>query len=471
MGSSPVTATTPPPPTLLATLESFFAREAPAGPGDLLLVAFSGGPDSCALLHGLAALAPRHGWRLHAAHLDHAGDAGSARRAASAAALASSLGVPCTRERLAERPPAGASHEAWARERRYAFLARLADDLAARWVVVAHHRDDQVETVALRLLLGSGIGGLGGIPSRRGRVVRPLLRWRRQELRAALAGSGLVPLDDPTNGDLTMARNRVRHQLLPSLGADAVAALERVGRAAAAATARLHARLAAHLGPALEADPPGLPLDRLRAVPAGLLPWALALLHRRARRPYPPPATAVSELARQLAAARRIGAACGGGWRWVLDGSLLRLQPPAVAPRPFAYTLAVPGRGEIAEAGLALRLSRQPAAAWMRHGSATWVALSLPLAPGDRVVVRSRLPGDRLRPLGRSRPRRLKEVLIDRKVPRAARDRLPLLCVGDQIAWVPGVTVHEPFRLHDGAATAWVAELTPLAAPSSEAGR
>jgi tRNA(Ile)-lysidine synthase len=85
--------------------------------------------------------------------------------------------------------------------------------------------------------------------------------------------------------------------------------------------------------------------------------------------------------------------------------------------------------------------------------------LALPLEPGDRITVRNRRPGDRLHPLGAGGSRRLKEVLIDRRVPRGERDRLPLLCVDGRIAWVPGVTIDYRFRLA-GETTAWVAEVT-----------
>jgi tRNA(Ile)-lysidine synthase len=97
----------------------------------------------------------------------------------------------------------------------------------------------------------------------------------------------------------------------------------------------------------------------------------------------------------------------------------------------------------------------------MRQGATGRAALDLPLAPGGRVTVRSRLPGDRLQPLGCAYHRRRKDVVIDRKIPRASRDGLPLLCVGGQVAWVPGVTIHHAFRLRPGATSAWVAELAP----------
>ncbi len=98
----------------------------------------------------------------------------------------------------------------------------------------------------------------------------------------------------------------------------------------------------------------------------------------------------------------------------------------------------------------------------MFAGSPWRAALALPLAEGDRVTVRNRRPGDRIHPLGANGSRKLKEVLIDRRVPRRERERLPLICVGEvgeRIAWVPGVTIDHRFRI-DGHATAWVAEVT-----------
>ena len=94
----------------------------------------------------------------------------------------------------------------------------------------------------------------------------------------------------------------------------------------------------------------------------------------------------------------------------------------------------------------------------MFAGSPRRAGLALPLTEGDRVVVRNRRPGDRIHPLGAGGSRRLKAVLIDRRIPRQERQRLPLLCVGGRIAWIPGVTIDHRFRLN-GEATAWVAEI------------
>src|SRR6266545_619531 len=201
MGSSPVTA--------IIALESFFRETAPLGRGERIVAAFSGGPDSTALLLGLSRL----GFAVTAAHLDHGLDPGSAGRAAAAAGLAERLGVPFLGERRAVpalRQP-GESAEAAARRVRYGFLEEVRARLGARYVATAHHRDDQAETVLLRLFFGSGLAGLAGIRAVHGRIVRPLLDLPRSVLREEVEAAGLPWIDDPTNRDLAVPRNRMRH--------------------------------------------------------------------------------------------------------------------------------------------------------------------------------------------------------------------------------------------------------------------
>ncbi|MGH9464778.1 MAG: tRNA lysidine(34) synthetase TilS, partial [Thermoanaerobaculia bacterium] len=191
---------------------------APLTPGDLVLAAFSGGPDSTALVLLLRELLPARGARLAAAHLDHGLDPGSALRAETAARQARELAVPLVGERIpvAAHRRADESPEAAARRVRYAFLERQRQRLGARWIATGHQRDDQVETVLLRLLAGSGWEGLAGIAERRGAIVRPLLGISRAELAQSLRARGASALDDPTNHDLAVPRNRLRAGLLPA---------------------------------------------------------------------------------------------------------------------------------------------------------------------------------------------------------------------------------------------------------------
>jgi tRNA(Ile)-lysidine synthase len=463
---------------VLAALAGFFTDRAPLDPGDGVVVAFSGGPDSTALLWGLARLAERRGFALAAAHLDHGLDAGSAERARAAARLAAEVGVPLTVERRPVPALAGRGDgpEAAARRVRYAFLDEVRRRRGARYLATAHHRDDQAETVLLRLLRGSGLAGLGAIrplapAGDGGSLVRPLLALPRSTLAAAVAAAGLNPVDDPTNADLARPRNFLRHRLLPALAASEPDLVEftLAERAASLATAAqgaltaLDARLDVLLAPRPVAGGLAVPAATLRALPAPLLPFALALLHRRAGVPYPASRAARGELERQLAGGTPVACDCGGGWCWSERDGRLALDRRRAAAPPFTYTLTVPGELEIPELALRFRLVRGPVRPWMFRGSPRRAGLALPLAPGGSVTVRSRRPGDRLRPLGAPGRRRLKEVLIDHRVPRRERDRLPLLCLGADggtIAWVPGVTVDDDFRLA-GDAAAWVAEVEP----------
>jgi tRNA(Ile)-lysidine synthase len=454
----------------LPILERFFQDDAPLSAGDRVLVAFSGGPDSTALLLVLTRLARRFPFQITAVHLDHALDEGSAGRAAAAAEIAERLRAELIAERRAVhglRHP-GESLEAAARRVRYEILEETRRRLGARWVATAHHRDDQAETVLLRMLFGSSLEGLAGIRPVHGTVVRPLLGVPRAALREAVESAGLPWVDDPTNRDLSVPRNRVRHALLPSLAAeddDIAERLARLALRAGGAGAALDRRLAARLR--VDALEDGVTVDRaaLLGLPPELLPFALAGLHRRAGAPYPAGRAAREELLRQLSRpdADRIACDCGGGWRWEAAGRFLVLDR-AAAPEPpvrFTYTLEIPGELAIPELGVRVGLHHRPVEPWMFQGSPHRAGLALPLQPGDRVTVRNRRPGDRLHPLGASGSRRLKEVLIDRRIPRSQRDRLPLLCVGDEverIAWVPGVTIDQRFRI-TGEAAAWVAEV------------
>lgn len=178
-----------------------------------LIVAFSGGPDSAALLHALSCL--NH--PLLAIHVEHGMDPDSPQRADRAMAMAAEWGVEA-RCRVVELPrKSGQGLEATARTLRYQVLAEFTKKTDV--LLTAHHADDQAETVLMRLLRGSGPRGLAGIPALRrfsqGWLARPLLGWRRAELVAYLQRYGIDPLTDPGNQALEQDRNYLRHRVLP----------------------------------------------------------------------------------------------------------------------------------------------------------------------------------------------------------------------------------------------------------------
>src|SRR5881397_4161740 len=216
--------------------------------GETVLIGVSGGADSVALLHVLLGLAPALGLRLHVLHVDHGLRPDSARDAEYVRALGSRLGVPV--EVVGVRVAAG-SVEAAARAARHAALEAAADRLGAARIALGHTADDQAETLVMRLLEGTGVRGLAGIPTVRGRLIRPLLESRHRDAVAALRAAGMEWLEDPSNRDPRFFRNRVRHGLLPRLaeetGGDLVARLGRLARRAREAVDALDHVAAAEL--------------------------------------------------------------------------------------------------------------------------------------------------------------------------------------------------------------------------------
>lgn len=418
------------------------ALRAAALPAELV-VAFSGGPDSTALARGLVEL----GLTPTLAHLDHGLHAASEAEAAHARAAAFRWGLPLAQRRLAAGALDGS--EASAREARYAYLAEVA---AGRPLLTAHTRDDQAETLLLRLARGTGARGLAGMPASRplgaGQLLRPLLGVARAELQSALVAWGEQSFSDPSNRDPRFARNRLRSGLLPRLGAPLLARLA----AAASGAARLRARaepwaaatLARLTRPDNGRDLLGLPasavhgpgarlLDRaaLRALAPELLAWVLQAAGVSLDRAH---------LARLPAALARGAPGCSLGWpttgpaawlerRWLAIGA-----PPqpllALTPAPLT-----PGSSAVLAHGLQLRLLPGPPP---------------PGAPGLRpqsqpLTLRSPRPGDRLRLPAGSKP--LRRLLTDIGAPRHLRSGWPLLATPDgTVLWAYRLGVAAPAR-------------------------
>ena len=400
----------------------------------VLAVGLSGGRDSVALLAALAAQAPARGWRLQAVHVHHGLSPHADAWAAFCGDLCARLGVPLQVHRvsLPEARPAGL--EATARAARYQVFAGLTADA----LILAHHRDDQAETLLFNLLRGSGLRGLAAMPGRRllprpGHgplpLLRPLLETSRAELETWLAAEGLGWIEDESNGDRAYARNFLRHEALPLLQSRFPAAVS-LGRAAALAgeAEDLLEELAAQdlakaaVGSRLQqAALAGLSSARGRNL---LRCWL-----RRHGAPMPE-ARALAELWQQLACPRPDGQVewrCSEWavrlWRGTVFLDHEPLQPPSslaepagpfVMPVPWAFG-SIGGR-EVIGQGVALALCGEAARFRLRQGGETM-----------------QLPG---------RPRRpLKKLLQEADIPPWQRQRLPLLWVGQTLAWVPGIGI------------------------------
>ncbi len=234
--------------------------------GDRVVVAVSGGPDSMAMLHVLWEARERLGIALEVAAVDHGLRPGAAGEVALVAERADALELPFWPIAVEVRRERGrASLQDAARRARLGALAALAARRGAQRVALGHHADDQAETVLFRIVRGTGLRGLAGIPYRRDPFVRPLLDVPRVEIERYLARRSIPFVTDPSNADPRFTRARIRHQILPLLAAEnprvrqALIGLARAARGEAAPRAR-PAAAGAELGPApgpIEIDRPG----------------------------------------------------------------------------------------------------------------------------------------------------------------------------------------------------------------------
>jgi len=233
-------------PSLVAAVDRALQAAGLSLHGRTIVVGLSGGADSVALVDALASLRRRRGFRLVAAHLDHGLRSGSRDDAAFCAAFCATLDVPLRAATADVRARAARERgglEQAARRERYAFLRAVREEEGAAAIAVAHTRDDQAETLLLRLLRGAGATGLAGMRPRAGDILRPLLDVSRADVLDHLRERGLAWREDPSNADPAPRRNRVRHELLPYLEARFNPEI----RAALARTASLLADEAAHV--------------------------------------------------------------------------------------------------------------------------------------------------------------------------------------------------------------------------------
>ncbi|HSE27050.1 MAG TPA: tRNA lysidine(34) synthetase TilS [Gemmatimonadales bacterium] len=415
-------------PRLLAAL----AATDLAQPGRRALVAVSGGADSVALLDLLVATRSAHGLDLVAAHVDHGIHPDSATVADAVAELAGRLGVPLVRGRLRLGGGAG---ETVARLRRHRWLESARRRARADCIVLAHHADDQAETVLMRMLRGSGPAGLAGIRPVRGRLVRPLLGTSRAELRAHCAARGLPWWDDPANADPAHLRSWLRGNLLPAIRArvpTADAALLRVAAAAADDSAAWDAALDLLPGLAPRGEPGGASV--VAAVLAGYdSELARAVVRGLARRAGCPlgPARAARVVAWAAGAVSGGSLPLGGPWLAELAFARLHVVRRPAAPPPAARLDGV--SGELAWGAWRLSWRMEPAPTTQpRDGWIAWVI------PGG-VTLRSCMAGDRLHPLGGLGRRLVVREMQDRQVPRSRRAGWPVLVREAEVLWVPGV--------------------------------
>jgi tRNA(Ile)-lysidine synthase len=447
---------------VLATID----RESLVPRGSVVVCGFSGGPDSTALVRVLADLAGDLDCRVVAAHLDHALRPDSAEDAAFCEGQAKAWRIPFRSERI--EAPASGNVEASARASRYEFLRRVAAEEGGI-VAVGHHAGDRAETFLAQLLRGAGPRGLS-LPRyrREDGVVRPLLDRTRGEITAFLSERGIPWREDPTNRDGSNLRSRIRTRVLPLLESENPEAVRSIARAG-----RLLAESADYLERAaegamrelrLQGNPGEIALDGPRGRTYDRIVLS-CLLGRAARVLGSGEASALAPLDRLVTSWQR-----GESFALDLPGRIRvtvdprRVVVARVRRREARFPereVPVPGellwtREDPESGGESVHLTVERADPPRDPGSVSgprcaWV-------DADRVVgalrVRSRMPGDRYRPVGRGGSVKLQDLFVDRKIDRARRDAVPVIVDRDGILWVAGFPVDQRGRVTDGTRTA-----------------
>jgi tRNA(Ile)-lysidine synthase len=339
---------------------------------------------------------------------------------------------------------------------RYAFLERVAEGTGADRIATGHTADDQAETLLMRLLRGAGLAGLSGVPPKRGKIVRPLIETTRGEALAFLKEAGLPFVTDPSNDRPDFTRNRIRQEALPVLARFNPSVVGTL--AAEAALIRdedeaLDAFVRPLLDDILAAADGQVKIDRDRF--NGQLPGVRRRMLRSAVGLLGMSGADLSAVRTEEALGFMQHARTGRAMELLPGIELCRaydafLLRPRQAAQGFSVPLAVPGRTGLPVLSLSVETEVRDAAAAAAdrasEGNYLWQAefdydtITGPLG------VRSRRPGDRMRPAGMGgRSRKLQDIFTDLKVPRAERERIPLVVAGDDILWVPGIRLDGRF--------------------------
>ncbi len=424
--------------------------------GDRVLTALSGGADSVCLLHVLLTLSKQFDFSVCAAHLHHGlrGDEADDDEA-FVRSLCASLHVPlfvrhCDIRALAEST--GTGLEEAGRHARYTFFQTLLEQEGLDKIATAHHAGDNIETVLMRLIRGTGPAGLAGIPYRNGVVIRPFLDVTRRDIEAYLTQHGLAFRTDSTNSSTDFTRNRIRHQLVPMLERDFNPGFQRNFQE----QIRLYADCAAYIEAEAESRLQSLAMP----VPGGygfdcdaLLdepPFLVStLLHRvigllsAERETGMKTVRAVEAILRrrqgQVSLTKSLTAQ-------ICHGRLYIRHPSE--PVAFCHSVRPEGELIIPETGGVIRfimVNAVPA-----HPAADTAYLDADRLAGRQLAVRSRRPGDFFYPVGMTGKKTIKEFFIDNKIPQFLRDSVPLLTADEDIVWVASLRADARYAASKG---------------------
>jgi tRNA(Ile)-lysidine synthase len=436
-------------------------------PGEKVVVAVSGGADSVCLLYILNSLKSRLDISLHIAHLNHGlRSKESDNDARFVTRLAKKLGLPLTirREGVAEyKKLKKYTLEEAAREKRYEFFADVTDKENAECVAVAHTRDDNVETILMHILRGSGIGGLRGLlplsvlqfgeEQMAINVIRPLLSLSREEVEEYCRSLKIKPRVDSSNKSITFTRNRIRLELIPQLRTYNSRVDEALLRMAAIAdeetkfleeqAAHIWSEIAEEYGSAIALDIKKM-VHLPEIIQRQLLRWAIKYLRGSTKDIE---AFHVEDMVKFITKPAGKTLCLPQGLRLHTEHNKLILSRDDVEICPFPpmeqHIIKIPGDTEVP--GWMVKASILDNDRSSFEGN--FIARLDYEKAGKEMMVRSRRKGDFFQPLGMTQPKSLQKFMIDAKIPRNWRDHVPLLCNREQVLWIVGWRIDDRYKV------------------------
>jgi tRNA(Ile)-lysidine synthase len=435
----------------------------------------SGGQDSLTLLYALHNLASEFGFELHGAHLNHnLRGADSDADAAFVEQTFRNLDIPYSIEQTnvsAFRESEKLSLEDAARRLRYEFFARVAEQRNADFVALGHTSDDQAETVLLHMIRGSGLSGLRGMDFQSNvefsgvtmKLLRPLLNISRQDTAEFCRAMNIEPRLDESNLSNDLSRNRVRLDILPEMEVINPAVKEsliRLSRSVARDFSYLQGQVDAVLSTVVRIHDGVVEIARnaFDSLESSIQSHVLRRAVLLAKNDLTDVEQIhIEEMARLMSGQPGKSLNLPGGLQFLVsydvafigtDGSI----PCPLPPLTGETTLQIPGETRVEDWIVTVSLiNRKDAVSDIQPTGSRLGYMEQLAVPDDELAVRTRQPGDRFQPLGMSNAKKLQDFMVDEKIPRHWRDRVPLVVTPRGIAWVVGWRIADWARVHDDA--------------------
>lgn len=458
----------------LEKVRTYIASKNLLSPGETVVVAVSGGPDSLCLLKILHQLAADAGYMLVVAHLNHCLRPEAVDEARGVEKIASSLSLPIETRAVdirAEKRKHGLSEEVAGRRARYKLLIDTARKYNASAIAMGHHLDDQAETVLLNILRGTGIDGLSGILPKRVfkevRLIRPLLCLRRTEIEAFCREQGFQPFTDSSNLETYYTRNKVRLNLIPYLEQNynprIREALCRLAELAAddrhylnRLANRIVKRMVHYSGDEMSIDARYLkrlhPALRGRVLRQVLKRLNKGMFYGRSQ------LLRLFDLVDVGKTGTEVTLPGGVRARYSYGNLLFSFAGKKKTGQMVPEKLSIPGKTRISSDLVVKAVFTDPNKLdWPSPSYRAY--LDYDRLPAAAIEVRTRRAGDRFFPQGAAGSKKLKEFMIDQKVPFNKRDTVTLISCGEEILWVAGIRIAHPYRVTETTEKVLVLEL------------